>query len=122
MKLDIAQFKLGHIYPAKVFQKAMSNRLASLATFDGVPNVLNLDAFTHGPEFACVEVDMSNAAAFQLFCTTLDNKLASGDIKASQINGIRLSNNHLQNLSGFEVPNLQKTRMHLIDLRDNAVS
>lgn len=122
VKLDIAHFKLGHIYPAKVFQKAMTNRFNALVTWEGAANVLNLDAFASGPEFISVEVDLNNAAAFQLFCTTLDNKLASGDASAAHINGIRLSNNNLQSISAFDVTNLQKIRLQLLDLRHNEVS
>lgn len=121
VKLDVAQFKLGHIYPGKVFQRAMARRFSTLITSDGVANVLNLDAFANGPELANVEVDMNNAAAFQLFCTTLDNKLASGDPNAPHINGIQLSNNNLQSLSAFEVTNLQKIRLKMFDLRQNDV-
>lgn len=121
VKLDIAQFKLGHIYPAKVFQKAMTNRFNVPINFEGIANVLNLDDFTNGPEFANVCVDMNNMAAFQLFCTTLDNKLASGDPNVPQINGIRLSNNNLQSVASFDVANLQKIRLQLLDLRNNDV-
>lgn len=122
VKLDIAQFKLGHIYPAKVFQKAMTNRFNSLMECEGIANVLNLDAFGNSPEFASVEIDLNNAAAFQLFCSTLDSKLIGSEANTAHINGIRLSNNNLQSLSAFEISNLQKIRLQMFDLRNNDVS
>lgn len=122
LKLDIAQFKLGHIYPAKVFQKAINSRYNSLITLEGISNVLDLDALTECPDFSHIEADLNNGAAFNLLCTTLDKKLAGGDVNVTAINGVRLSNNKLHHIPMFDVENLQKIRMQMFDFRNNNVS
>lgn len=121
VKLDIAQFKLGHIYPAKVFQKAVGNRFGALITCEGVENVLNLDSLASHPELANMEIELSNPAQLSLLSSAIDSKMASADFSSTTINGIRLTNNNLGNITSFDATNLQKIRFQMFDLRNNKV-
>lgn len=122
VKLDIAQFKLGHIYPAKVFQKAVANRFGALISCEGVDNVLDLDNMASHPELANMEFEFSNPSALTLLSGAIESKMSSADCSSTTINGIRLTNNNLVNISSFDVTNLQKIRFQLFDLRNNKVS
>lgn len=119
MKFQVANFKLGQIYPSKKFGRACCERFDSLIICEGVLNVLNLDKFSTSTEFTQLYVDLSNAQSLNLLITTLKNMDADKNIFKS-IKGIRLSNNNIANLQ----PLIALTRMELemIDLRGNNVS
>lgn len=116
VKFQVAQFKLGQIYPSKKMLRACTERFQSLITCEGVSKVLNLDNFAASPEFENIVVNLANKQSLQLLCTTLEH---NQEVLAD-INGIRLSNNNIYTLDSFtKLPNLN---LQLIDLRNNDVS
>lgn len=116
IRFQVAQFKLGQIYPSKKMLKACTERFNSLITCESVTKVLNLDNFGASPELENIVVNLSNKSSLQLLCSTLEH---NQEVLAD-INGIRLSNNHIYTLDPFtKLPNLD---LRLIDLRNNDVS
>lgn len=124
VKFQVAQFKLGQIYPSKKFTKAINEKLQQLIRVDGVtnvgiPNVLDLDNFASLPEFDFICVNLSNKMSLQLLFTTLDTLNTSHKL-FEKINGIRLSNNNIKTLD--PASKLPPVYLQLIDLRNNNVS
>lgn len=116
IKFQVAQFKLGQIYPSKKMLRACTARFQSLITCEGVTKVLNLDNFSTSPELEDIVVNLANKQSLALLCTTLEHNQEI----LENINGLRLSNNQINNLYPFtKLPNLNLT---LIDLRNNNVS
>lgn len=118
IKFQVAQFKLGQIYPSKKYNKALTECLQRTVTCEGVNNVLNLDQFATRPEFKYICVNLSNKMSLQLLFTTLDNMHTSSKI-FEQIQGVRLSNNYIRTLDAMN--KLPKIALQLLDLRDNNV-
>lgn len=116
VKFQVAQFKLGQIYPSKKMLRACNERLQNLITCEGVPKVLNLDKFATNSELEDIVVDLSNKQSLQLLCTTLEHNQEI----LNNINGICLSNNRIYTLDPFS--RLPKLDLTLIDLRGNEVS
>lgn len=119
IKFQVAQFKLGQIYPSKKYSKTINESLQRLIQCDGVPSVLDLDRFSARPEFKHICVNLANKMSLQLLFTTLDNMHASSKI-FDQIKGIRLTNNNIRTLD--PVSKMPKVALELLDLRNNNVS
>lgn len=118
IKFQVANFKLGQIYPSKKFGKACCERFNRLITSEGVSNIFNLDKFSTCPEFDQLYVDLSNSQSFNLLCTTLKNMDNDKGIFGA-INGIRLSNNKIRDLRPMST--FSKLKLRTIDLRNNNV-
>lgn len=119
IKFQVAQFKLGQIYPSKKYTKAISECMQRMIVCEGVPNILDLDRFATRPEFKHICVNLANKMSLQLLFTTLDNAQTNNKI-FDQIKGIRLTNNNIRTLDpAAKMPNVS---LELLDLRDNNVS
>lgn len=119
IKFQVAQFKLGQIYPSKKYGKACGDRFEQLITCDGVSKILNLDNFSLIPELEKIVVNLANKQSLQLLFTTLKNLNADRGI-FKQLNGLRLSNNHIRTLDS--IATLAPLTIQQIDLRNNDVS
>lgn len=119
IKFQVAQFKLGQIYPSKKYGKACSDRFEQLISCDGVSKILNLDNFSIIPELEKIVVNLANKQSLQLLFTTLKNMNADRGI-FKQINGLRLSNNRIRTLD--PIATLASLSIQQIDLRNNDVS
>lgn len=115
VKFQVAQFKLGQIYPSKKYQRAITESMQHLITIEGVPNILNLNHFSSRPEFQHIYVNLANSKSLQLLFSTL----AQSKI-FDQIRGICLTNNNIRNIE--PITKLPMVTLHLIDLRNNDVS
>lgn len=118
IKFQVAQFKLGQIYPSKKYSKTINESLQKLITHEGVPSVLNLDQFSVRPEFKHICVNLGNKMSLQLLFTTLDNLQASSKI-FDNIHGIRLTNNDIRTLD--PVTKMPKVILDVLDLTNNNV-
>lgn len=112
----MAQFKLGQIYPAKKYTKAINEKMQKLVTCEGVALVLDLDKFAN--EFEDLVVNLSNKMSLQLLFTTLDTLHTNNKI-FEKIRGIRLSNNNIKTLD--PISKLPVLDLELVDLRHNKV-
>lgn len=119
IKFQVAQFKLGQIYPSKKYTKAINESIQKLTQCEGVSNVLNLDRFSVRPEFQYIYVNLANKMSLQLLFNTLENLHANSKI-FDQIRGIRLSNNSIRTLE--PILKMPKVTLDILDLRDNNVS
>lgn len=119
IKFQVAQFKLGQIYPLKKYTKAINESLARPISLEGVPNVLNLDRFATRTDFKFICVDLSNKISLQLLFNALDNLQTNAKI-FNQVQGIRLSNNNITTLDPFV--KMPRVPLAILDLRDNNVS
>lgn len=119
VKFQVAQFKLGQIYPSKKYSKAINESLQRLITHEGVPSVLDLDSFSTRPEFKHIYVNLENKMSLQLLFVVLDNLQASSKI-FDNIRGIRLSNNNIRTLD--PMVKMPKVLLDLFDLSNNKVS
>lgn len=119
IKFQVAQFKLGQIYPSKKYTKACNERLNQLITCEGIPKVLNMDDFSSSAELDKIIANLSNKQSLQLLLTTLDN-ICEKNRSFAEINGIRLSNNGIKSLQPFT--KLSPISLEMIDLRNNNVS
>lgn len=119
VKFQVAQFKLGQIYPMKKYTKALNERTTQLITCENVPNVLNLDRFSELSEFDQIYVNLANKMSLQLLFTTLDNLNTSSKI-FEKIKGLRMTNNNIKTLD--PVAKLPQLQMDVVDLRYNNVS
>lgn len=119
IKFQVAQFKLGQIYPSKKYTKAVKERVSQLITCESVQSVLNLDRFSELPEFEQIAVNLANRMSLQLLFTTLDNLHTNGKI-FDQIKGLRLTNNSIKSMDAIsKMPNIA---LDIIDIRYNNVS
>ncbi|XP_055309871.1 nuclear RNA export factor 2 [Sitodiplosis mosellana] len=118
IKFQVAQFKLGQIYPSKKYTKAISECMQRMIVCEGVPNVLDLDRFASRPEFKHICVNLTNKMSLQLLFTTLDNAHTNSKI-FDQIQGIRLTNNNIRTLE--PASKMPKVSLNLLDLRDNNI-
>lgn len=84
--------------------------------FEGVGKVLNLDKFAQSPEFAELIFTLANTSSLQLLCSTLTKHCDIFKI----VNGIRLSNNQIVDLTPFAV--IPSIDLQIVDLRNNMVS
>lgn len=114
VKFQVAQFKLGQIYPSKKYQRAITESMQHLITIEGVPNILNLNHFSSRPEFQHIYVNLANSKSLQLLFSTL----AQSKI-FDQIQGICLTNNNIRNIE--PITKLPMVSLDLIDLRNNDV-
>lgn len=119
IKFQVAQFKLGQLYPSKKYGKACNDCFEQLATWDGVTKILDLDNFAANPELEKIVVNLANRQSLQLLFTTLKNMNADKGI-FKQINGLRLSNNRIRNLDS--IVTLASLSIQQLDLRKNDVS
>lgn len=83
--------------------------------FEGVAKVLNLDNFAQSPQFAELIFTLSNKSSLTLLCSMLNKHCDIFKI----VNGIRLSNNKIVDLTPFAA--LPAIDVQLIDLRNNKV-
>lgn len=118
IKFQVAQFKLGQIYPSKKYAKAINESFHRLIECEGVSSILDLDRFNERPEFKHIYVNLANKMSLQLLFSTLDNLHASSKI-FDQIRGIRLSNNDIRTLD--PITKMPKVLLELLDLRNNNV-
>lgn len=118
IKFQVAQFKLGQIYPSKKYNKTLNECMQRMITCENVANVLDLDRFASKPEFKHICVSLANKMSLQLLFASLDNMHTSNKI-FDQIQGIRLSNNCIRTLE--PIAKLPKISLNLLDLRDNNV-
>lgn len=117
VKFQVAQFKLGQVYPSKKYQRAINEKMQQLISCDGATNVLNLDNFSSLKEFEHLCVNLSNKMSLQLLFTTLNN--LNEKFKELNVKGLRLSNN---NIKTFEsASKLSELSLDLVDLRNNKV-
>lgn len=119
IKFQVAQFKLGQIYPSKKYMKALTERSNQLVTCEGIQSVLNLDRFSQLPEFEQITVNLGNKMSLQLLFTSLDNLHTSSKI-FEKVKGLRLINNGIKSMDA--VAKLQNISLDIIDLRNNNVS
>lgn len=98
------------------FENAFTERCSNFELFEGVAKVLNLDNFAHSPQFADLIFKLSNKCSLGLLCSTLAKHSDIFKI----VNGIRLSNNELVDLSPYSV--IPAIDIQMIDLRNNKVS
>lgn len=119
IKFQVAQFKLGQIYPSKKYTKAIKERANQLITCEGVQKVLNLDRFCDLPEFDQISVNLANKMSLQLLFSTLDNLQTNSKI-FDEIKGLRLTNNCIKSMDA--VSKLVPVPLDIIDLRNNNVS
>lgn len=82
---------------------------------EGIAKVLNLDNFAHSPEFAELTFTLSNKSSLTLLCSTLTKHCDIFKI----VNGIRLSNNQITDLTPFGL--IPAIDIEMIDLRNNKV-
>lgn len=121
IKFQVAQFKLGQIYPSKKYTKTINESIQRLITHEGVQSVLDLDNFSARPEFKHIYVNLANKMSLQLLFTTLDNLQASSKIfDDNNIRGIRLSNNSIRTLD--PIMKMPKVILDVLDLSHNNVS
>lgn len=118
VRFQVAQFKLGQIYPAKKYTKAINEKMQHLVTCEGVPHVLDLDEFGSSSEFENLVVSLSNKMSLQLLFTTLDTLHTNNKI-FEKIRGIRLSKNKIKTLD--PISKLPVLDLELVDLRVNNV-
>lgn len=118
IKFQVAQFKLGQIYPSKKYTKAINDCMQRMITCEGVTNVLDLDQFATRSEFRHICVNLANRMSLQLLFTVLDNMQTNGKI-FEQIQGIRLTTNNIRTLDPLS--KMPKVSLNLLDLRDNNV-
>lgn len=119
IKFQVAQFKLGQIYPSKKYSKAINDCIQRMIVCEGVSNVLDLDQFATRPEFKHICVNLANKMSLQLLFTTLDNLQTTNKI-FDKIKGIRLTSNNIRTLEPLS--KMLKVSLNLFDLRDNNVS
>lgn len=118
VKFQVAQFKLGQIYPSKKYNKALGECMQRLITCEGVSHVLDLDRFASKSEFKHIVVNLSNKMSLQLLFTSLDHMQSSNKI-FEHVKGIRLSNNSIRSLE--PLAKLPKVSLNLLDLQGNNV-
>lgn len=118
IRFQVAQFKLGQIYPAKKYTKAINEKMQKLVTCEGVPFVLDLEKFASSNEFENLVVNLSNKMSLQLLFTTLDTLHTNNKI-FEKLRGIRLSNNSIKTLD--PISKLPVLDLELVDLRVNKV-
>lgn len=121
VKFEVAPFKLGHIYPAKVFQKAIAHRFNTVISWMDTESTLNLDNLANSPEMVNMAIDLGNPSALSLLSATVESKISTIDLSTIPIKGIRMTNNNLVNMSSFDVTSLQKIPIEMFDLRNNKV-
>lgn len=98
VKFQVAQFKLGQIYPSKKYTKAINDCLQRKIVCENVSNVLDLDRFSTHSEFKHIHVNLANKMALQLLFTTIDNLQTNNKI-FDKVQGIRLTNNRYYTLN-----------------------
>ncbi|XP_031637468.1 nuclear RNA export factor 2 [Contarinia nasturtii] len=118
IKFQVAQFKLGQIYPSKKYTKAINDCLQRMIICENEPNVLDLDRFSTHTEFKHICVNLANKMSLQLLFTTLDNLQTNNKI-FDKVNGIRLTNNSIRTLDPLS--KMTKVSLNLLDLRDNNI-
>lgn len=119
IKFQVAQFKLGQIYPSKKYQKAINERMQKLISCDGASNVLNLERFSEMPELGRICVNLSNKMSLQLLFTQLDSLNGNTSKIFDKIDGLRLAENDIRTLD--PISKIPKVSLNLIDLRNNNV-
>lgn len=119
IKFQVAQFKLGQIYPSKKYTKAINESLQRLITHEGVPSVLDLDSFSARPEFKHIHVNLENKMSLQLLFQILDTLQANSKI-FDNLRGIKLSNNGIRTLD--PIVKCPKVSVDVLDLSNNKVS
>lgn len=118
---QVAQFKLGQIYPSKKYTKAINEQMQKLIfnyENESQTKVLDLDKFSLLKEFEHIYVNLANKMSLQLLFTTLDT-LNTKTKLFEKINGIRLSNNGIKTLD--PASKLPIIDLKLVDLRHNNV-
>ncbi|KAG4074421.1 hypothetical protein HA402_000400 [Bradysia odoriphaga] len=116
IKMSVADYKSDQIHHLSTFEKAFTERCNHYELFEGVEKVLNLDKFAQSPEFAELIFTLGNKSSLTLLCSTLTKHC---DI-FKMVNGIRLSNNQISDLSPFEM--LPAIDIVMIDLRNNKIT
>lgn len=111
-------FKIFHfqIHHLTLIEKAFTERFNRYEVCEETTKVLNLDHFAQLPEFAELIFSLSNKAAFIFLCSLLTKHC---DIFQT-VNGIRLSNNELTDLTPLAT--IPAIDIDMIDLRNNKVS
>lgn len=116
VKLGVADYKSDQFHHLTAFEKAFTERCSCYEVFEGVDKVLNLDNFAQSPEFAELIFTLANKSSLTLLCSTLTK--FSDMFKV--VNGIRLSNNRISDLSPFGV--VPTIDIQMVDLRNNSIS
>ncbi len=104
------------IHHLSTFEKAFHERCNHYEMCEGVAKVLNLDNFAQSPEFDELIFTLGNKSSLTLLCSTLTKHCDIFKV----VNGIRLSNNQIMDLTPFAA--IPVIDIQMVDLRNNKVS
>uniref|UniRef100_A0A182VZ06 NTF2 domain-containing protein n=1 Tax=Anopheles minimus TaxID=112268 RepID=A0A182VZ06_9DIPT len=114
VRLGVARFQTGQIFPRQTIAKAVQERCDNAAQY-GSSNLLNLDSFA---EHVCLQelcINLGNRAQFEVVCSAIVQAINDN----SCINTLRLSNNSISHIS--VLASAKSLRLVSLDLRGNRI-